>query len=287
MGIPHGVFEEGGGFRLVVRGDHAGVAREELVRYSRENSGWPPRDAAPKPISQGIHAAILYAGLIALFYIADHGERLGIDWRGAGRSSAALVRDGEWWRAITALTLHGDLPHLAGNIVFGAAFGIILAQSIGVGFAWWGALVTGAVGNLINAYVQDAGHNSIGASTAVFGLLGIQVAFEWMRRKDLRYRGLRRWAPVFMGIVLWGWLGTGGASIEGTIEDPGSLKRILDKVDVMAHVFGFAVGLAVGVLLGWKRASLRWTPRGHALFAVSVPVVIAIAWFVALRAHAS
>ena len=33
------------------------------------------------------------------------------------------VTGGEWWRAVTALFLHADALHLAGNVIFGAAFG--------------------------------------------------------------------------------------------------------------------------------------------------------------------
>jgi membrane associated rhomboid family serine protease len=37
---------------------------------------------------------------------------------------------------VTALGLHLDLLHLAGNLAFGTVFGVMLAQSIGFGLAW-------------------------------------------------------------------------------------------------------------------------------------------------------
>ena len=40
------------------------------------------------------------------------------------------------WRAVTALTLHSDLAHLAGNAFFGGVFGVLLAQILGGGLAW-------------------------------------------------------------------------------------------------------------------------------------------------------
>lgn len=280
MDIPHGILEVDRSFVVVARSDLADKAREELLRYERENVGWPPRESASQPISQGIHAAIVFGGVMVLAYVLQHENRYGLDWAALGRADAGLIRAGEWWRAITALTLHVDLPHLAGNIVFGALFSVILSQSIGVGLAWWGFLVTGALGNFVNAWFQAPSHLSMGASTAVFGALGLQAAFEWMRRHELSYRGWRRWAPLVMGVALLGWLGTGGASIE----DPKAFDGALHKVDVMAHVFGFAVGALIGFVLGKRRDSLRMKTTTQLLVTTSALLLAIAAWALAIDA---
>lgn len=274
MGVPHGIVEVDRAFVVVVRGDVADRAREEISRYERENVGWPPREIALRPISQGIHAAIVYCGVMVLFYVLQHQQRYGIEWAELGTANSASIRAGEWWRTITALSLHVDLPHVGGNMLFGAAFGVILAQSVGVGLAWWGFLISGALGNGLNAWFQDPSHRSMGASTAVFGALGMQVAFEWMRRHDLRYRGWRRFAPIVMGVALLGWLGTGGASID----DPKALNGALQKVDVMAHVFGFLVGAGIGLVLGLKRERLRISLKTQVVLTTSVLFALALAW---------
>ena len=278
MGMPHGTLEVDGAFVVVAREDVAVRAREEILRYERENVGWPPRERSPAPISQGIHAAIVYAGVMALFYLFQHTRQYGIDWAELGRADAAAIRGGEWWRAATALSLHVDLPHVAGNMLFGAAFAVILAQSVGVGFAWWGFLLTGTIGNLLNAWFQQPTHLSMGASTAVFGILGMQAAFEWMRRRELAYKGWRRWAPVIMGAGLLAWLGTGGASMD----DKKALEGALERVDVMAHVFGFAVGIGFGAVLGKWHGSLRMSPIKQAMLTIAAPLALAAAWFAAL-----
>lgn len=282
MGVPHGILQVDDSFVVVARADLADRAREELTRYERENVGWPPREIVRRPVSQGIHAAIVYGGLLALVYLFQHDQRYGLDWATVGRADAGLIRAGEWWRAITALTLHVDLPHLAGNIVFGAAFGVVLAQSIGVGLAWWAFLVTGTLGNLVNARLQDPAHVSMGASTAVFGALGVLATFEWMRRRELSYRGWRRWAPLIMGVGLLAWLGTGGASIE----DPRALDGTLQRVDVMAHVFGFGVGALGGLALGAWRRSLKLRAATQVLVTATAVGVVVAAWALAIRARA-
>lgn len=281
MGIPHGILEVDRSFVVVARSDLADKAREELLRYERENVGWPPRETASRPVSQGIHAAIVFGGVMVLMYVLQHDQRYGLDWEALGRADAGLIRGGEWWRAVTALSLHLDLPHLAGNIVFGAAFSVILAQSVGVGIAWWGFLLTGALGNLVNAFFQPPTHLSMGASTAVFGALGLQVAFEWMRRHQLSYRAWRRWAPLVMGIGLLGWLGTGGASID----DPHQIGGTLQRVDVMAHVFGFAVGTVIGFALGRRRESLHMKTSTQAVVTISALFALVAAWAIAITAR--
>lgn len=282
VGIPSGTAHNGQDHVLVVRMVDAERAQAEIARYDSENRGWPPREAAPAPISLGVHAAIVYGGLLAFAYVCEVQQSFGLDWGGAGAARAERITSGEWWRSLTALTLHADLQHIAGNIVFGALFAVILSQSVGVGVAWWAFVITGGLGNALNAFVQDPAHTSIGASTAVFGLLGVQAAYEWMRRRELRYQGWRRWAPLVMGAALLAWLGTGGQSV-----DPHDMPRGLQdldanvrRIDILAHVFGFAVGIAAGTALGWIPRRLLQAKWQNAL-AAAAPLALAAAWWLA------
>jgi len=277
-GIASGIFEQAGEQILVVRDFDYPAAAAELDRYARENRDWPPRETYPAPISQGIHAGIVFGGLLVLFFILQESQRFGIDWENLGRADARDIRAGEWWRSITALFLHADLAHLAGNVVFGSVLGVIVAASVGVGITWWSALAAGALGNYLNAWMQDASHRSLGASTAVFGLLGIQVAYEYVRRSELGYKPWRRWVPVIMGFGLLAWLGAGGVHVE----DPSSLSA-LDRVDVGAHALGFAVGGIIGFLLGRvPRKKLRMSTARQALVSLGAIAAVVGAWALAI-----
>lgn len=284
VGIPCGRMSAEGAWVLLVNDADRERALREIERYERENVGWPPREPYEAPISRGVYAALVYATLMALVYIWQSNRQFGIDWVAAGRSQAELVTAGEWWRAITALSLHGDPTHLLGNLVFGSLFGIVLAHSIGVGPAWLATLASGAIGNLLNAWIQPGDHGSIGASTAVFGALGVQVAFEWRRRHDERRSKLRRFAPVIGGLALLGWLGAGQSFSTGatTQENLDVLKETVSKIDVMAHVTGFGAGLAIGAALGGLRGRLALPFAWQVVLALAAPAILALAWVFAL-----
>lgn len=278
LGIASGILQVGGEQVLVVRDHDAQNASAELGRYARENVDWPPRESYPAPVSQGIHAAIVYGGLLTLFFTFQEARRFGVDWESIGRADAADIRAGEWWRAVTALTLHADVAHLAGNVVFGAALAVILAQSVGVGMAWWCVLLSGTLGNYANAWLQDASHRSLGASTAVFGALGVQVAYEYVRRTELGYKRWRRWVPVIMGFGLLAWLGAGGVHVE----DPSSLEG-LERVDIGAHGLGFAFGGLIGLAVARiPRKQLRTSNATQAAVCAAVVAAVVGAWALAL-----
>ena len=150
-----------------------------------------------------------------------------------------LIDDGENYRAAGALLLHGDLFHLLGNIAFGIVFGLLVATSIG-GFTGWILIaVSGIVGNYINAHHFYPGqHRSLGASTAVFGALGILTGYgliaAFLSPKTAPWA--RVIIPIAGGFALLSYLGIGD-----------------EQTDIMAHFYGFAVGAPLGFLAGWVR----------------------------------
>src|SRR5688572_9816216 len=91
-----------------------------------------------------------------------------------------VVNDGEWWRLITSGFLHADPIHLLLNM-FGVYFlGQILEPALGtVRFValFFGSLLVGSLGVLL--LTPEA--NTLGASGAVFGLMG--AAFLIMRQR--------------------------------------------------------------------------------------------------------
>lgn len=287
LGVPNAIQQHPGMHILLVPHTEAQRAQHELRRYEQENRGWPPREALPKPNSDGIVLAVGYALLIGVLHLAAVRHLFGWDWAEAGKARAAEITQGEWWQAITALSLHADVVHLAGNAVFGALFGLFLAHSVGSGLAALGFLWTGAVGNLVNAWIQPSTHVSIGASTAVFGVLGAQVAYEWVRRKDGRMPNWKKRMPLVIGLILLAMLGMGGVSHDVSNIEEGSrqIERLLERTDVLAHITGFAAGIGYGALIGWRRRLPAFTDRTEAILGVCALLAIAGAWWMAFRAQ--
>ena len=222
------------------------------------------------PVSPGVGAALIYASLLVILYMASRQGSYGFDWLQSGEANAELIRHGAWWRTITALSLHADVAHLIGNIVFGGLFGVMLAQAIGAGPAWFVFIAAGAAGNGLNAWWQSGSHLSIGASTGVFALLGAQVACDQVRRSHVHVNTMRRWAPVILGVALLAWLG-------------GSGDRTTDRIDISAHVFGFAVGLGAGALFGWRTLRRPLAVRTQNAFTATALGAVVLAWVLAFR----
>lgn len=192
----------------------------------------------------------------------------------AGRVDAVLmVEHGEWWRAITALTLHADVVHLVSNLVAGLGFAFLVARFYGAGAAWLLILITGAAGNALNAWVHyPEGHFSIGASTAVFAALGLITGVGlWVALLHPAERWtMPRWLlPAFGGLTLLGLLGV-GEGLDG-------------RIDVAAHISGFICGVVVGFFCATRQAAfVRAAQRGRWL-GLSALLLVAGAWLLALQ----
>ncbi len=266
IGIRCGLQRVGLESSVIVAAADAQRARTALEGYARENESWPPPpDQTVSVVASGWRAAVVYIVVIAIFHHLRLRSIGGFDWWWNGQTRSMLITDGgEWWRVVTSLFLHADIQHLVGNALFGALFAVFVSQLYGAGWAWLATLFTGALGNLTNAYVRGPGHASIGASTAVFGALGIVVAAEWARRGQ-QARPLRRWGPPFLGVCLLAFLGTEG-----------------ERTDVMAHVWGFAWGLALGRVMASAKPSL--SPRAGVQWALGgvVFLIAAACWVLAL-----
>jgi rhomboid protease GluP len=226
-GIEHEVRESGDSWVLSVPPPLVHRAYDELSRYSAERK--VPRTAPShmEPFPGAAIGAIGYALILLLTaYCAGIGL-FGADWLSLGALDAAAAR--EWWRALTALTLHLDQEHLMGNLLFGAVAGMAAGRLLGPGVAWASILGAGALANYVEILIAPATHRAVGASTAVFAALGLLAGLAWRQRLTLRERLWYRWAPLIAGICLLTLLGAGDA-----------------HVDVLGHALGFLFGVGVG-----------------------------------------
>lgn len=266
LDIPHQVLQLDYRFVLAVPADGAATAREQIDLYESENHGWPPQLVRLPHMSNGAIGVMCYATVLIVIYMMDTAAALGHDWHSAGRVDGRLMRGGEWFRAVTALTLHGDLTHLAGNVVFGAVFGLFAGQLLGQGLGWALIVAAGALGNVVNVLLQHGSHRAVGASTAVFAALGLLTAYTFMHRRDRRFQLAHRIAPLVSGAVLLAYLGTGDA-----------------RTDIVAHLTGFAAGLGAGVVAALYLNDWRTSLPVQGRLAWATLVTIALAWWVQLN----
>jgi membrane associated rhomboid family serine protease len=254
------------GWILFVPGEEAELARIALEAWEREN----PRADRPQTDPEGLdsfairHALTVGSVLVGSFFVTGT-RRSGSVWFERGASDAVRVLGGEPWRVVTALTLHADLGHVVGNAVAGALFlaGVFRVFGFGVGAAL--VLVTGASGNALNAVFRGSEHISVGASTAVFGALGLLAGRGLARGRARGLRGRAAFLPVAAALALLAMIGTEG-----------------ERVDFWAHGFGLLVGITLGagmIGLGTTRLAAPAVQRSAGALTLAV---LAGAWVLAL-----
>jgi membrane associated rhomboid family serine protease len=272
--LPHTVAQDGAEWALNVAPECATRAFEEMQRYAAERSLFAARQRERsglqerKPFGGATAGAAGYALVLLLVAYGVGDSPFSVDWVAAGALKAPDPGQHlQWWRALTALTLHQSPEHLLSNLVFGIAGGVLCTRLFGYGIGWLGILVSGVLANLVEMSIAPLGYSAIGASTAVFGSVGLLSGYAWRQRLTLRERWLYRWTPLMGGISLLALLGAGG-----------------EHVDVLGHLLGFLAGL----LLGWGYA-LAGVPRNRRaapqnLAAGAGTALIVAAWGAALWA---
>lgn len=142
-----------------------------------------------------------------------------------------ILTDGEWYRIITALFLHVDLNHLFSNMLLLYFTGDIAERYLGHG--WFGILylAAGVGGNLLSMLYEwfTGFYSSVGASGAVFGIIGMLLALVLLHHGRLEQITTRR---IVLMIVLSVYSGAASA-----------------EVNNMAHVGGLLTGFLLTLLI--------------------------------------
>jgi len=107
-----------------------------------------------------------------------------------GEIGIAIALDNEWWRLFTGGFLHRGLAHVFFNMLLLWFLGRSLESLIGVVrffFLYFGALLAGAFGALL---LEDAFTVTVGASGAVFGLMGSVLVLRRLFGGSINVSGL-------------------------------------------------------------------------------------------------
>jgi rhomboid protease GluP len=264
MGHAYWTILHEGHYVICVAAKHASAVRVELLEFAAL-AGARKRSAPLKyhDFDLGWLSFLLCAGVLIAGFIW---QQTTVQLVSVGKGDAvAMVEGGEWWRAITALTLHADIVHLVSNLVSGLGFAFFACRFFGAAFGWFLILLSGISGNILNAFVYyPETHTSIGASTAIFGTLGILTgvgiwaAFSAPERRWM----LPHWlVPLFGGLTLLGLFGMGEAD-----------------VDVAAHISGFICGLLLGYAGACFQGVLLGLNRWRLMVGGGALVVIGLGW---------
>jgi membrane associated rhomboid family serine protease len=277
VGIPSHLEFDGFEYVLMVDPDNGSTARTHLARYAIESRPGPPPPPPPRLNPYAWVGCVVYALVLVFVGFAVAGGFWRLDSFDVGAIDAARVQGGEWWRAFTALTLHVDATHLIANLGAGLWFGYLAGRVVGPGHTWLLTVIGAAVANLLEAVLGPDTHRSVGASTAVFTVLGLLSAYTWRIRFEMPQRWALRWGPLIAGALLLGWLGTGGVT---GLDKPEVIAA--SKTDIVAHASGFFVGVLAGAVAAFPgvRTKLAKVPQ-WASGSLAV-LLLAGAWTLAL-----
>lgn len=146
-----------------------------------------------------------------------------------GANYKPATTNGEWWRLLTSIFLHGGLMHLMANMVGLLFVGIVLEPRLGKkSFAVF-YLATGIIASLTSLWMHNA-TVSVGASGAIFGLYGIFLALLMTKSFPERFsKAFLASTLIFVGYNL--------------------LMGLAGGIDNAAHIGGLVSGLIIGLFL--------------------------------------
>ena len=116
-------------------------------------------------------------------YMNDVGTLVGF-----GAKTNELLRQGEWFRLVTPIFIHGGLLHLASNSYAIWMVGPLVEKLYGsarFSLIYLLAGVGGVIGSYLGGFSRPAYIPGVGASGAIFGLFGLLLVFGYRYRDEL------------------------------------------------------------------------------------------------------
>lgn len=167
-----------------------------------------------------------------------------------------IVLYGQWWRLLTAAFLHGSILHIAFNMYVLFALGPTLERVLGHG-RFVVLYVVAALGGSVASYTfSDPRTVSVGASGAIFGLMGALLVAGRRLKWDVRQVLILLAVNVVIGFIS-------------------------PDVDWRAHFGGLVVGALVAAVFVWtptpfRAARVLWQSLG--VLAILVGLVLVTVW---------
>jgi membrane associated rhomboid family serine protease len=172
-----------------------------------------------------------------------------------------LVAEGEWYRLITAMFLHASIMHILFNMYALFLFGPTVEQAFGTARFIVMYFVAGLAGSAAS-FAFPPHVASLGASGAIFGVLGITLVYCYNRRSQTFIRAYLRNLLGLLAINFFiGFL-------------PGL------NIDWVAHLGGLVGGIALG--LGFDRARGTNATSPVPLQLASLALVLGVSGFLVL-----
>ncbi|MBC8334445.1 MAG: rhomboid family intramembrane serine protease [Anaerolineales bacterium] len=186
--------------------------------YAQETPPQAVNIALPSVLPRVTYAIIGVTIFVYLLQMASQFFFSGADYPAfMGMKINEAILAGQIWRLITPVLLHGSLLHIGFNMYALFAIGAGMESRMGHLRFLMLYLVSGFAGNVFSFYFTGA--NSLGASTAVFGLLAAEGVFLYLNKGLFGQRAQRALRNIVMvagvnlfiglspGIDNWGHIG--------------------------------------------------------------------------------
>lgn len=218
----------------------------------------PPKDAhVPWYWRPAVATGLGLAACVLVFYAITGSTAAHGPWqvRGALLTERALAGH-QWWRLVTAATLHADGAHALSNASFFVALAWAAGERLGSGVMLAAWLCTAVVGFMVSLLTSDTSL-TVGASGGLYGLLGAAgghalwaaALYHEPRRRRMQVAGAATMLLAFTAFS--------------------------EHANWHAHVGGFVAGTGVGLVAGRFRKPRAWAQAAVAL--ASVGMIVA-AW---------
>jgi membrane associated rhomboid family serine protease len=162
------------------------------------------------------------------------------------------VSDGAWWQPLTSMFAHVDVLHIAFNMLalwfLGPQLEMVLGRARFLGLY----LLSGLVGSAAVYLLSPEFTPTLGASGAIFGLMGALLVFAHKQRADLSQ--------------LLVWIGINAA-----------LTFFASGISWQGHVGGFVGGLVLAYSLAYSPRERRTTWQAAGFAGVAILVALAFA----------
>jgi rhomboid protease GluP len=151
-----------------------------------------------------------------------------LDW--LGMTGAFAWQQGRWWTILTAIYLHGSLLHILFNVLWIRQLGPGVEELYGPARLVMIFTISGAAGFLASNFISA--YPTVGASGAIFGLLGAMVAYGRRRGGTFGAMVLRQYGQWALVLFILGFFMAG--------------------VNNLAHAGGFVGGFGAGLVLSFS-----------------------------------